>query len=98
MPPVMTVGQLDDLSARLAQVSGLREREWRDILSLSEADARQAVEDWQELGKLSWARERSAADEVLSILNTIAAWATPLGVIAGTVTGVAGAIAAIKGV
>jgi hypothetical protein len=93
----MTVGQLDDLYARLAQVSGLRERQWRDILSLPEADAKQLVEDWQALGMLSWAKEQSVADEVLSILNTIAQWATPLGVIAGTITGVAGAITAIKG-
>jgi hypothetical protein len=93
----MTIGQLDELYARLAQVSGLRERQWRDILSLPESDARQAVEDWQTLGMLSWATEHSVADEVLSILNTIAQWATPLGIIAGTVTGVAGAITAIKG-
>ena len=93
----MTVGQLDELYARLAQVSGLNERQWRDILSLSEADAKQAVEDWQTLGLLSWAEEHSVADEVLSILNTIAQWAAPLGIIAGTVTGVAGAVTAING-
>jgi hypothetical protein len=97
MPPVMTIGQLDDLYAQLAQVSGMREREWRDILSLSPAAAEQAVKDWQALGKLSWAREQSVADEVLSVLTTLAQWATPLGIIAGTVTGVAGAITAIKG-
>jgi len=97
VPPLMTVGQLDDLYARLAQVSGMREREWRDVLSLPPADAEQAVNDWFILGKLSWVKEQSIADEVLAILNTIAQWATPLGIIAGTVTGVAGAITAIKG-
>jgi hypothetical protein len=95
---MMTVGQVDDLYAHLAQVSGLREREWRDVLSLPPEDAEQVVKDWMALGKLSWATEQSVADEVLSVLNTIAQWATPLGIIAGTVTGVAGAIAAIKGI
>ena len=93
----MTPAELADLYARLAQVSGLNERQWRDVLSLSPADAKVVVEDWQTLGLLSWATEHSVADEVLSILNTIAQWATPLGIIAGTVTGVAGAITAIKG-
>ena len=94
----MTAEELDALYAQLSQVSGLREREWRDVLSLPEADAEQVVRDWLTLGRLSWAKEQSVADEVLSILNTIARWATPLGIIAGTVTGVAGAITAIKGV
>lgn len=93
----MTVQELDDLFAQLSQVSGLRERDWRDVLSLPPADAEQAVKDWLILGKLSWVREQSVADQVLAILNTIAQWAAPLGIIAGTVTGVAGAIAAIKG-
>ena len=92
----MTAEELDALYAQLSQVSGLREREWRDVLSLPAADAERVVTDWFTLGKLSWAREKSAADEVLSILNTIAQWATPLGIIAGTVTGIAGAISAIK--
>lgn len=93
----MTVEELDDLYAQLAQVSGLREREWRDVLSLPRADAEQAVKDWLALGKISWSKESTTADEILAILNTIAQWATPLGVIAGTVTGVAGAITAVKG-
>ncbi len=97
MPPVMTAAQLDDLFARLSTVSGLREREWRDVLSLPPADAEQVVNGWFDMGKLSWAREHSAADEILSVLTTIAQWAAPLGIIAGTVTGVAGAITAIKG-
>ncbi len=94
----MTVEELDDLYAQLAQVSGLHEREWRDVLSLPAADAERAVRDWEALGKLSWAKEQSAADEVLAILNTIAQWATPIGIIAGAVTGVGGAITALKGV
>jgi len=93
----MTAQELDDLYAQLSQVSGLRERDWRDLLSLSAVDAEQAVRDWETLGRLSWAKEQSAADQVLAILNTIAMWAAPLGIIAGTVTGVAGAITAIKG-
>lgn len=87
----------DALFARLSQVSGLRVREWHDVLALPAADAEQVVSDWLTLGKMSWAKEQSAADEVLHILNTIAQWATPLSIIAGTVTGVAGAITAIKG-
>lgn len=94
----MTVEELDGLYAELAQVSGLREREWRDVLSLPPADAEQAVKDWGSLGKLSWAKESSAADQALAVLNTIAQWASPIGIIAGSVTGVAGAVAAIKGV
>ena len=97
MSEIITIGQLDDLFARLSQVSGLREREWRDVLSLPAADAERVVTDWFTLGKLSWAKEKSAADEVLSILNAIAQWATPLGIIAGTVSGIAGAVTAIKG-
>jgi len=93
----MTIQELDDKYARLAQVSGIQERQWRNILSLSPADAKQEIQDLEALGKMSWAREQSIADEVLSVLNTIAQWATPLGIIAGTVTGVAGAITAIKG-
>jgi len=93
----MTPEELDAQYARLAVASGRTEREWRDVLSLPSDDAKVVVSRWIALSELPWAKERSAADEVLAILNTIAQWATPLGVIAGTVTGVAGAITAIKG-
>lgn len=75
--------------AQLEQVTGITATEWDDLLTLSEADQRQAVADWQALGRMSWVQDPSIFGEAMSLLGIV-------GTIAGVVGGTAGAIAAIK--
>lgn len=90
--------EADALFAELAGLSGvaISADDWADLLSNEPDDARELVAGWQALGRLDWAKQQSAADRALEILNVIAQWAGPIGVIAGAVTGVGGVIAGMK--
>jgi hypothetical protein len=81
----------------LQDTTGITAQEWADALTLPLADFQQWVADQKALGRMSWAHVPSTMDKVEAIMNGMVAIATPVTVITGGVSGIAGMIAALKG-
>jgi hypothetical protein len=92
----LTANEADAYFVEMAQITGLTVKQWQDILAEDPAYVPGIIADWQALEQLSWAAQPTVLSRVLTILNIFAAVASPVTVIAGGVSGVGAAIAALK--
>jgi hypothetical protein len=98
VPAPLTADEVAALQVELEQLSGLTVAQIADLAMCSAEDRAMIVGGWREVGKLSWIASPSAWSRFLAILNALASVAAPLSVVTGGVSGLAGAIAAIKGI
>jgi hypothetical protein len=94
----MTPDDLAALEVELQQDFELTLAQIADLAKLPEEQRAPIVADWRALGKLSWTVIPSKMARFESILNILAAIASPITVIVGGVSGVAGVITAFKGI
>lgn len=92
----MTADESAALEAELLSESGMSLAEWADLDAQSPEDRAMLVDARRALGKLSWTAEPTRTARIEAILGVFAAVAAPIAVVAGGVTGFAGAIAAVK--
>ena len=94
----MSTDDLAALEVELQQDFELTLPQIADLAKLPEDQRRPIVDDWRALGKLSWTVIPSKMARFESILNILAAIASPITVIAGGATGIAGVITAFKAI